>query len=362
MSWRLAAVLLAISGYGVEQARAQSSGVTVYGIADAFVASEKTSSQSAVTRLSSGGRNGSILGFRANEDLGSGLTARAVLETAFAIDTGATKTLQDIAPAGTNGLFAHSAHIALASKDWGTVAAGRQYTPAFAAIFQADPFGYNDRLSIFGRVAGTMNRQGPNAIPIQARAGNSVAWKSPSWNGMTVHLLHGFGEMAGNHDATSQHSANLLYQSGPVYAGIAWSRAYNTPASVAAAPVASRSVVLAGSYDFGKLKLFGTWNRNMAPRSAANVDSDNLQLGMTMWLGPADQVLASVVRRQLKNSPDDARALMLGYDHHLSKRTALYARAGGVDNRGNAGLGLDDMVPAAGNSVRLVGFGVRHLF
>ena len=86
------AALSALAGI----AQAQSS-VTLYGVADAYLASVKTENKVGAvttsltqTKIDSGGHNGSRWGLRGSEDLGGGLKAIFQLESGFNIDTGAS--------------------------------------------------------------------------------------------------------------------------------------------------------------------------------------------------------------------------------------------------------------------------------
>ena len=69
-------------------AMAQTSSVTLYGIADAALVSTSNSAGSRRTAIDSGVLQSSRFGFRGTEDLGGGLSALFVLESGFNLDTG----------------------------------------------------------------------------------------------------------------------------------------------------------------------------------------------------------------------------------------------------------------------------------
>src|SRR5450830_737338 len=108
-------VLAAISGV----AQAQSS-VTIYGVVDmAFQAESKAGVKKYA--IDSGEQAGSRLGFKGTEDLGGGLKAIFDIEAGILGDSGASQ----------GGLtFGRQSWVGLTG-DFGTVKAGRQYTPQF---------------------------------------------------------------------------------------------------------------------------------------------------------------------------------------------------------------------------------------
>src|SRR5471030_2386624 len=81
-------ITIAILGAMSSAAFAQSN-VTIYGLLDAGVVSERGGATGTVTKLSSGVSSASRLGFKGTEDLGGGLSALFVLEEGVLIDTGA---------------------------------------------------------------------------------------------------------------------------------------------------------------------------------------------------------------------------------------------------------------------------------
>jgi len=139
--------LLALAAMGAfaGAAHAQSS-VTVYGILDTGVVSTKADTfggtavtQSAVT--GGGVASTSRLGFRGREDLGGGVAAEFVLESALL--TAATSAASSSSPlfstSGTSGT--RQAFVALSSKSLGTASIGYQYTFTHTTALQGDPFG-----------------------------------------------------------------------------------------------------------------------------------------------------------------------------------------------------------------------------
>ena len=90
--------LVALAAMSVIGAVSAQSSVTLYGLADAYIGSERlgtagnatTAGVNGITQtvVNSGGQNGSRWGLRVSEDLGGGLAAIAQFESGFNIDTG----------------------------------------------------------------------------------------------------------------------------------------------------------------------------------------------------------------------------------------------------------------------------------
>jgi predicted porin len=182
-------------------AQAQSS-VTLFGILDASVEYSNDSANSAFNaangvvtrgddtlRLNSGTQSGSRFGVRGTEDLGGGLKAIFTIEHRLSVDTGAT------AGGGFqtgNGAFWNGQAWVGLSGGWGQLTAGRQYSPIFWALLPADFTGYGFYNNWAGLTGGGfgVTPQGP------IRLDNSLAYKSPTWGGLTVYATYAFGEVS----------------------------------------------------------------------------------------------------------------------------------------------------------------------
>ena len=126
--------LVALAAMSVIGAVSAQSSVTLYGLADAYIGSERLGTVATATApgvngitqtvVNSGGQNGSRWGLRVSEDLGGGLAAIAQFESGFNIDTGS----QTDNIGRTQTLFGRQAFVGLKS-GFGTVALGRHYGP-----------------------------------------------------------------------------------------------------------------------------------------------------------------------------------------------------------------------------------------
>src|SRR5882672_7737347 len=123
---------LAVIGAFAGAANAQSS-VTLYGLVDTYVESDKFHNTSN-TKLSAGGLSGPRWGLRGSEDLGGGTSAIFTLEGGYNSDAG---TL------GQGGrLFGRTAFVGFGG-GWGQLTVGRQYAPIFYTQADSDTDGFS---------------------------------------------------------------------------------------------------------------------------------------------------------------------------------------------------------------------------
>lgn len=355
---------------GATGAAAQSS-LTIYGIADVGVVFESGGARGKVTKLTSGIASGSRLGFRGTEDLGGGQSAYFVLESGFGLDTG-SNAQSVTATGGQQGLwFGRLALVGLRG-GWGSLQAGRLYTPFAATIAGlADPFA----VGMAGSAVNILNSTG-------LRANNAIQYLSPNWNGFTADAMVSLGEVAGDNTLGRGEGGTVGYASGPVNVKLAYWRRHAATAGTDAA----RNTMLAGTYNFGPAKLHAGYAVNRGPGSAfylgqaysspavhnpygttpppvSTADSRDLLLGVSASVGPGTLLASYIHRDDRTRLSQDATQLAVGYSYPLSKRTDLYASIGRIRNRNGAGYTVGnggDVTFGSGN--RAVNFGVRHVF
>jgi predicted porin len=153
----------ALAALCMDAGAADGSSVNVYGLVDVALVRETGGSAGDVTKITSGVGAGSRLGFKGREDLGGGLAAVFLLESGFQADTGAL---------GQGGLlFGRQAYAGLQG-GFGTLTAGRQYTPQYLTVVMADPFGS-------GYAGDTKNLMAPTGNSA-SRMDNSLKYVSPA--------------------------------------------------------------------------------------------------------------------------------------------------------------------------------------
>ncbi|MDR1062927.1 MAG: porin [Azoarcus sp.] len=315
-------IALAVAGLVSAPAFAQSN-VTIYGSIDYgyTVQNKHIGSDSSRQGLDSGASKANRIGFKGTEDLGNGLKAVFVLETGLNGDNG--------------GLFkdgnARQAYAGLAG-GFGTIAFGRQYTPQHLFTGAVDPFGNN------GLGAGG------NALVKDKRLDNLIAYISPTWGGFS--FVAGYtNSYAGNESNENKDSGYDLgntrvwafapsYTNGGLFVGLNYHQAkFNEPN--ATLDIEHLRVYEAyAAYDFGPVKVGALLGQRRTAVGAHGVDDVKLTqwlLGATWKITANDSLLVSYTNRRVKVDDSfgkDSRLgqWALGYDHALSKRTALYAR------------------------------------
>ncbi|MRW86195.1 porin [Pseudoduganella sp. FT26W] len=351
-----------IGGFAA-QAQAQSN-VTIYGLVDAGIVSERGGVAGNVTKVTSGIGGQSRLGFRGTEDLGNGLSAIFQLETGFKADDG---TLDS-----TNTIFNRQAFVGLKSKDAGQLTIGRQYTPLYLAQSQvADPFGAG--------YAGTIKNLFPSA-GANTRVSNALVYSTPTMSGFSADALYALGEQAGSATAGRQFGFGLNYAQGPLNARLVYNNKNNDTAAVGTTPAkvqdTGRNTMFAANYDFQVVKAYFAYGADKGVNSAVlptanafgytvapkpSTDSNDMLIGAQIPVG-SGTIMASYIRKNDKTvNNQDADQWALGYLYNLSKRTGVYLAYAKIKNKNGAGYTVGNN-NEAGTGDKAFNAGIRHSF
>lgn len=333
-------IALAVAGLASTAAFAQSN-VTVYGVADVYLANVGTAGTH-VSALQSGGLAGSRIGFKGVEDLGGGTKALFTLEYALGMDTSvgtisATTTTgttpltttggNGAATTGTNGSgigAARQAFVGLTGA-YGTLIGGRLQTLAYNHNAAFNP--------TFGTGVDTQGSLGL-AIGTAERLDNAVAYVAPAMGGVTLAAAHTFNaaNAEGAYLANTRASElSAMYNNGPLAAGIVGRYVYENAANGANGGTGTKgdaSVALGGSYDFGVAKVLlnvakAQNNSSTAALSVGNSAVTLVNIGAVVPVSAAGAVIVSYGKSQ-NRAGYDATAYTALYKHSLSKRTSLY--------------------------------------
>ncbi len=316
--------------------------VTLYGIADMSIDSMK-SGTSKISRVSSGGTQQTRWGLRGVEDLGGGLKAEFNLESRFTMDDGVL--FQGLAFGGRS--------VVGLSGGWGSVMLGREYVPLWDVKIRSNPY--------------TVMFWAPsqNIIGGESRTNNAISYRSPNWSGLEFSAMYGVGdENPLNREAGRQMNAALQYSAGKLWVGGGFT---NVQRKTALVNDVMESMVGA-RYSLGQVSLFASyWRLKTDNVVAVDEVSDAWTIGASAQVTPNGTVRATYTRRDGKTpANDDATQFMVGYEHGLSKRTALYANYARMTNKGNLNLRLGGFANtgAAGNfsDPRGLQLGIRHTF
>ncbi|MCX7218234.1 MAG: porin [Burkholderiales bacterium] len=355
------AVLSAVAG----AAQAQSS-VTVYGLVDMGLQRQDigatrgngttipATASSTTTALDSGNQSGSRLGFKGSEDLGGGLKANFKLEMGFFADTGASQG---------GKTFGRQSYVGL-SGDFGAVNFGRQYTPMFIAVDSFDPFGTGLTSGAAGESTSSFGAAAffePNVVG--PRKDNSVTYSTRDLGGFTANLMYGMGnETPGNNQGGRYMSMSAAYTAGPLFLTGVYS-----DSQAASGKFATKSSLIAATYDFSVVKLAGAYSYikdEGTPASA--LKRDVYSIGATVPVSASGNVIANYIKSKNKNNaiPEaDAQQVAIGYTHSLSKRTNLYTSYSYDRNDLNISLGdAGGKARPNGATIKMFNVGIRHMF
>jgi predicted porin len=374
-------IALAVAALASGAALAQSSNVQIYGVVDVGFSHRSDSYVSNVSSknaIDDGLSTGSRLGFKGTEDLGNGLTALFTLEAGFAADTGNHRQ--------SSRLFGRQAFLGLTG-GFGTVIAGRLYTPHYSFLNAIDPFkagtvGRYRNVFEAGLAAGGENLFDPT------RVDNAVAYVSPTFGGFNVTAAYSTNAIDQEH-AENNHDNKVIallprYTNGPIDVGVSYHRIMDSDSGAgvlgAIKPMITNWAV-GGTYDFKVVKLAAFYDKNKLSVSNAGWDDITLKswlLGVTVPFGK-HAIQASYTQSKLDDQTDDsagkAKQYALGYTYALSKRTSFYAAIADISNDNEKGNKANKVrrravVGDSSNNVNVntegyqsgVQFGLKHSF
>jgi len=347
---------LALSGAGIGAAAQSTDQVTLYGLVDISLVSAK-GDPAKKTGLMDGTiyGPGSRWGLRIREDLGSGLSAGAVLESGFSAITG--QSFQG------GRLFGRQSFLWLKSDQVGELRMGRQYMFHDETQAAFNPTGGATVLSpagIYTVATGVFN-----TILSAPRIDNAAQLISPRLGGFQAKFMYAFG--SGTQDI--YRAAKLDYTSGPLNVVVAHERgsALNTPANGDSS--VNKVTVFGGSYDFAVIKLFAGYERvkNLTRGAGTQIgtltlpgltgDAENLKAYSVGASVPVDDVTYAVNYVHSRFGDASGGEISIGRygasaTVQLSKRTAVY---------GALAFASGDLKDSVYEK-RIVQIGLRHRF
>jgi len=330
-------IALAVAGLVSAPVFAQSN-IQVYGVADAYMKYGDFMGDDTMG-VDSGGLMGSRLGFRGEEDLGSGLKAVFVLEQGFNIDNGQSTAISGADSAqGGDDVFTRQAYVGLKG-NFGQVALGRQYAPGyFTGEYDALLNAYVSPMSLlsnFTRLTIT-----PNSA---ARWNNSVTYNG-TFQSVSLSGIYSAGNRetdvknGDDNNDDDKYGVSLKYDNGPlkiggVYQGVKFSGS-NTIAGVKADET-QKEWLIGASYNFGMATLAGSYQQGRDVLGWNGLDIDLWQVGVIVPVGAGNIHVAyaqgDVDKANLLQDDVKPKAFTVAYTHALSKRTTGYVGYTKVD-------------------------------
>ena len=338
-------IALAVSAVAAGAVSAQTASVTLYGVVDTYIASERVSAQgttpsTSVSVLNAGGLSGSRWGLRGSESLGGGMNAIFTLENGFDSSTGGLNQ--------GGRLFGRRAFVGL-NGGFGQVQVGRDYAPNFWVMLNSDD-SFGGGLVAFSAVANL-----GNFFANTLRQDNQLQYITPNMGGLTARAAWAFGEAAGGTNRGRTFGANVEYKNGPIYAGVGFSDQKN-----AAGSASNKQFIIGATYNFGVAYVGATYMEN---KNEAGSKTKPLIASVTVPFGASRVGFQAA---QSKNGSAKASTFGLLLENDLSKRTTAYAVAGQAKNNGivNVFDGNTALNVAAvkGQKSSAFGVGIRHRF
>ena len=354
--------------------------IRIYGTVDMGAMYAHADGAGGSWQFQSGGNYSSKLGLYASEDLGGGLKAEIKLEAGFNADTGAQQA---------SALFNRESWVGLSSRSWGAVRVGNQINAMLPLLI--DPFMLTNTNSVYTwigggamqtpRGVGANTDLGPGAATLPVRVPKSITYATPAGLPVTAQVIYATNPSGASEQKVGTRGGVVSYQHGPFYLAASLIQTWGSPVVVSAG-LPARSVRTdipsAGAiFDNGKLVLSTSYAR-IQPKTAQAGEAELVTLGAILPQGRLTW-RASAVYRDTENARDNAGrpaessalGLMFGADYDLSRRTALYARAGSVRNFGASTILLNSValplvagsaMPQTGIETRTFSVGMYHHF
>jgi predicted porin len=307
-----------------------ASNVQLYGSIDANVGIVDNGTTSR-TVFGDSGLMTNRFGVKGTEDLGKGLSALFVIETAYKGDNPNDS-------ANTTRLGDRSVYAGLQG-GFGKVTVGRNYTPYFSTLCSSD--GMNGCTGVMTTLGmGSSSGLGTTG---SVRASNAIRFDSANYGGLTFAAMWSAG--AENFTApksdSEQTSLNVGYKAGGLMVGAAYDNI------TAASGDAKRTVVVAG-YDFKVAKISG----HTAQYKQGSTNNRTTAATVVVPMGPGF-LKATYGMGTNKAASLDQSIWGVGYEYVLSKRTSLYAIYGAK---------TEERAAASDKDTSTAMVGVRHKF
>jgi predicted porin len=354
-------------------AYAQSS-VTLYGVADAgidYLSRVQTGNGATASRLraQSSDWGASRFGLLGSEDIGGGY------RVIFNLESG-TNLMSGTAGDSNGRLFSRKALVGVQADRLGTLTMGRN-------LFIANDQWDMDPLvqQAYSSTALVRSRN----VPITS---NNIEYRSPSWNGLSVHAQYTLGNQAGGFnlgaagEAGRSDGIQITYRNDLFMLRGMYDELRDTNGRMSNVFTSSREFFAGANLYLNALTLQAAYTHLNAPDTPAGLarNADHYWAGAQYRLTPALSIDGAAYYVHVGSGAGDAthdpcgHAAMfaLGTTYGLSKRTLLYATVAHVQNAKNSNFSVannnpgsdnDNLAnPLPGHSQTGAYFGINHSF
>lgn len=293
----------------------------LYGKLDGFVEYDWNGSSGNRLSFESGGLVGSRLGVKGDfgiPDAPSAVKGIYQLESGFFFNNGRQ--------AQGGRIFGRQGYAGVTSP-WGTLTAGRQYTPL--NNMQAD-------YDAFGLGIGSPFNQGPVNNGADSRYDGSILYATPTVGGFTGNLMTALGGKIG-HTSRNQYAASLNWGTGPFSVGAVWQRDDHYLLSAAT----QDNFLAAASVRVGPAKLMGGAQEvRVKPDAAKRIDRFEWAASASVDVTKSGQLWLSYGTGKTKDAPVSDRSQMMSaaWVETINQRFSVYVVASAVNNDEGAAL------------------------
>ncbi|CAB3805366.1 Outer membrane porin protein 32 [Paraburkholderia caffeinitolerans] len=357
-------------------AHAQSS-VTLYGAIDTGLLYQSTSAASFASNaknlghvfaLKDAGIYASFWGIRGTEDIGGGYKVNFRLQGVFNSTTGKLG-LADTA--GATAVFNQQTTIGL-SGPFGSIDAGRQYTPMIYAMADTDVRNAQYFGSILSAWLGLSQASGWPGTSTNVPYGalydsNAIVYQSPKFYGASAALEYAPGGVPGQIQGGTRESAVLKYSNYGLNLAAVYYNGHDTnlPANAPSTGLNNnRFYYLGAKYTFHALSVSASYGIGKNPANTQHGDYEMISGGLGYQFTPYFKVTSGFYYLKDRNvSANHSSEYAVGAEYGVSKRTLLYAQVGYVDNHGTMNQAITYGAPVApGVSTTAAMLGIRHTF
>ncbi len=342
--------LIAVAALSAMAASAMAANVTLSGVVDFglnYSHVKKTDKDATNSFTAKSGQNsGSRFMFKGSEDLGNGVEVGFQLENGFNSDDGSLSS---------DRIFHRESRLYVKT-NFGTLHFGR-FGGLDAGTGSVSIFGGSD-MTAFGTGWGdSIGKESAVLKGLSSRYDNMVAYESPKFAGVSVHLAHSFKNDSvdgigteGRPSAQQYNAAGVKYVNGAFNAAFVYSQ--QNYASTAFKTDNSQSYSLGLGYNFGVCKLmFAGQYFDMGKFRTYDEDTEAYKQGYGQkgWGGiisvtapvAGGTVYGSVGYKDAEDVGDSSIDyklwnIGLGYAYSFSKRTTVYAAAGYTEDKKEA--------------------------
>ena len=364
---KMTKIAVAAIGLCAGAAFAQEWSGKVYGLMDGGLASASnqtaTPANSSPMKFITSGDSTSIFGYAGSRKLANGVTVGVDYQAGVNINNGTNG-------GAANNFFNRQANFSFAG-DFGKLALGLQFDPAFLAMAATDPRGISNNNSALAPWinSSALTQGGNNNSAVNIFNNNSIQY-SKGFGGLSATLAYGVGNSANGS------SYNNITSLGLVWAGGAWvvSGGLIQNAASSATTLSSSSTNIGVAYTMGQWRLATNMMDFKNSDSTAQYTTNGLGATYTMS-GPWSFNAAYYVTKDKPNGGQLTNTTV-GLNYAMDKSVAIYAQLGmqkmdatgfGAAGASTAAWGIDagggsGFAGSAGNTVQTIYVGTKVSF